>query len=134
IWQRQTTETQAIYEGQVGHSYTFLALSADNAGNRESPPGNDVPSDGTVVDVGGVPQVGRTTQDIGAPPPPSNATSTNELFVQAQANLPSAVSSKPSLFNTVVAPFTGEAFATGIGQSFSGIGPLAILERPDGTF
>jgi hypothetical protein len=134
IWQRQTTETQAIYEGQLGHTYTFLALSADNAGNREQPPGNDVPSDGTVVDVGGVPQVGRTTQDIGAPPPPSNATSTNELFVQAQANLPSAVPSKPSLFGTVVAPFSGEAFGTGIGQSFSGIGPLALLERPDGTF
>jgi hypothetical protein len=133
IWQRQVTTTQAVYEGLVGHVYTFLALSTDNAGNREQPP-KGVPDDGTVVDVGGTPQVGRTTQDTGAPPPPSNATATNELFVEAEANLPSGVGSKPSLFSVVVAPFTGETFATGIGQSFSGIGPLALLERPDGTF
>jgi hypothetical protein len=38
IWQRQTTETQAVYQGQAGHTYRFLALSADNAGNREAPP------------------------------------------------------------------------------------------------
>ena len=134
IWQRQTTSTQALFQGQAGHTYEFLALSIDNAGNRELAPGNNVPSDGTVVDVGGLPQVGRTTQDIGPPPPPTNATSTNELFVQAEANLPGLVGANPSLFGTVVAPFSGEAFATGIGQSFSGIGPLAIAERPDGTF
>ena len=134
IWQRQTTETQAVYEGVAGVRYEFLALSVDNAGNRELPPGNDVPSDGTVVDVGGTPDVGRTTQDVGVPPAPSNANSTNPLFLQAQANLPAAVPSNPSLFTTVVAPFSGEAFGTGIGQSFSGIGPLALLERPDGNF
>ncbi len=134
IWQRQTTATQAVYEGAAGHAYTFLALSVDNAGNREPAPGNDVPSDGTVVDVGGIPQVGPTTHDVGSPPAPSNATATNPLFVEAQAGVPASTPSKPSKFVTVVAPFSGEQFATGIGQSFSGIGPLALLERPDGTF
>ncbi len=134
IWQRQTNETQAVYQGDAAHSYEFLALSVDNAGNRELPPTSDVPGDGTVVDVGGVPEVGRTTQDVGAPPAPSNTASTNVLFVQAQLGVPAAESSRPSLFSTVVTPFSGEVFGTGIGQSFAGIGPLAILDRPDGNF
>ncbi|MEX2646227.1 MAG: CARDB domain-containing protein, partial [Gaiellaceae bacterium] len=69
IWQRQTTETQGVYEGVPGRAYQFLALSVDNAGNRESPPSDNVPGDGTVVDVGGLPPVGRTTRGVAAPPP-----------------------------------------------------------------
>ncbi|NNU43756.1 putative Ig domain-containing protein [Ramlibacter montanisoli] len=134
IWQRQTQETQAVYEGEPGTRYEFLALSVDLAGNRELPPGSDVPSDGTVVDVGGTPEVGRTSQDVAAPPPASNTAPTNELFVQAQANLPALQPLRPSLFTTVIAPFGGEAFGTGVGQSFSGIGPLALLDRPDGSY
>jgi hypothetical protein len=134
IWKQQTTDTQGVYSGRPGHSYQFLALSIDNAGNRELAPSGDLPSDGSVVDVGGTPQVGRTTQDIAPAPAPSNAQSTNELFVKAQQNLPGPVSSRPSLFQTVLAPFAGEAFGTGVTQSFSGIGPLALLQRPDGKF
>src|SRR5262249_3256309 len=33
IWQRQTTQTAAVYNGQAGHTYRFLALVTDNAGN-----------------------------------------------------------------------------------------------------
>ncbi|MBI3350329.1 MAG: putative Ig domain-containing protein, partial [Burkholderiales bacterium] len=134
IWKQQTTDSNGVYSGRAGHSYQFLALSIDNAGNRELAPSGDLPGDGTVVDVGGTPQVGRTTQDIAPAPAPSNADSTNELFLKAQQNLPGPVSSRPSLFQTVLAPFAGEAFGTGITQSFSGIGPLAILQRPDGKF
>src|SRR5690606_31950397 len=37
-----------------------------------------------------------------------------------------------SEFGTVLNPFVASAFATGIGQSGGGIGPMAIVEAPDG--
>ena len=37
IWLDQTTATSAIYNGQAGHTYQFLALAIDNAGNMNSP-------------------------------------------------------------------------------------------------
>src|SRR5207249_2151351 len=38
IWLQQTTDTSAVYHGSAGHTDQFLALAADNAGNRERPP------------------------------------------------------------------------------------------------
>ena len=50
IWQRQTTATSAVYQGRAGHTYEFLALATDNAGNRERPPaGVQAPDDGSAV-------------------------------------------------------------------------------------
>src|SRR3546814_15121562 len=67
-------------------------------------------------------------------PAPSPTPSTNELFTQAEANVPAADPlSAPSEFESVLSPFTGRAFATGIGQSDGGIGPMAIVETPDGA-
>src|SRR5205085_7093630 len=49
-------------------------------------------------------------------------------------NVPSARPTiRPPEFTTLVRPFVGSAFATGIGTSFAGIGPLAILVLPDGS-
>ncbi|HEY7599778.1 MAG TPA: PPC domain-containing protein, partial [Candidatus Limnocylindrales bacterium] len=48
IWLRQTTDSSAVYEGSAGHTYEFLALSTDQAGNRETPPpGERAPDDGS---------------------------------------------------------------------------------------
>src|SRR5205814_366740 len=58
IWQRQTTATSAIYAGDPGHHVEFLALSTDNAGNRERPALSGVPDDGSHVNLGGTPSVG----------------------------------------------------------------------------
>jgi hypothetical protein len=135
IWLRQSTETSAVYEGTAGKSYEFLALSTDQAGNREvPPPGEQAPDDGSRPAVGIAPQVGATTQDVGLPPAPSDTQSTNPLFTQAELGVPGAIPLKPSEFSFVVAPFSGASFGTGIPQSDANIGPLALLARPDGTF
>jgi hypothetical protein len=80
IWQRQTTATSAVYEGTAGHRYEFLALSTDNAGNRELPPaGQQAPDDGSRPSVGIAPTVGSTTQDVGQPPAPSSVPSSSSV-------------------------------------------------------
>ncbi len=134
IWQNQTTATSGIYDGQAGHTYQFLALSIDNAGNREQPPAVlNLPDDGSTVNLGALPTVGGTTQDLGSPPAPSGQ-STNPLVTQAQQGIPSpAPTSNAPQFTTVIAPFSGRVFATGIGQSQPSIGPMALLPLPNGS-
>jgi VCBS repeat-containing protein len=133
IWLRQTTDTSGIYQGQAGHTYQFLALATDNAGNTEQPPpGVLAPSDGSQVNLGSALNVGQTTpQDVA--PPPAPTPSTNPLFITAEQGVPAPVPlSNASEFGTVIQPFTAQAFATGIPQSEAGIGPLAIVVTPDG--
>src|SRR3546814_15122540 len=66
---------------------------------------------------------------------PSPEPSTNPLFSAAEAKVPAAAPlSTPSEFDTVLSPFIARAFATGIGRSDAGIGPMAIVEAPDGGF
>jgi len=86
------------------------------------------------INLGNTPGVGSTTVDVGVPPAPSTAPSTNPLFLQAEAGVPANEPSKPSQFDVVLAPFVGAQFGTGIGQSFAGIGPLALLALPNGHF
>ncbi|MGA2035933.1 MAG: putative Ig domain-containing protein, partial [Thermoguttaceae bacterium] len=135
IWLDQTTETQAIYNGQAGHTYQFLALATDNAGNHEQPPASQsLPSDDSGVDLGSLPTVPATSAGLGTPAQPSPQPSTNPLFVQAEQGVPApAPSSNPSEFQNVLQPFAAQAFATGIGQSEAGIGPMAILPLPGGS-
>jgi hypothetical protein len=135
IWQSQTTDTSGIYNGRPGHTYQFLALATDNAGNQELPPiGTSVPDDASQSSLGSLPTATGSTPDLGAPPTPSPQPSTNPLFVQAQQGIPSAApQTRLPEFKSVVAPFDAHAFATGIGQSSPEIGPLAILVLPDGS-
>ncbi|HEX4609016.1 MAG TPA: putative Ig domain-containing protein, partial [Urbifossiella sp.] len=139
IWQSQTTATSGVYNGQPGHTYTFLALAVDNAGNQEQPPtGTDVPDDDSAVNLGGLPTVGGTSVDLGTPPPPATQPPVNGLFTQAQQGVPSAPSaSHPAEFGSVLAPFSAESFATGISAStptgVPGIAPLALLVLADNT-
>jgi YD repeat-containing protein len=135
IWQRQTTETSGFYTGRAGHTYEFLALATDNAGNQEQPNLNQaVPDDGSRVNLGALPSFDRTTApDLGPAPAPTQL-STNRLFIEAQQATPNApVTSKPSEFKQVLRPFTAQAFATGIPQSHANIGPMAILPLADGS-
>ena len=67
------------------------------------------------------------------PPAPSDI-STNELFVEALAAIPSAApSANPSEFTEVVRPFQAQSFARGIDPSHADIAPMAILPRDDGS-
>ncbi|MBD2200392.1 MULTISPECIES: CARDB domain-containing protein [Calothrix] len=135
IWQRQTTATSAIYQGEAGHTYEFIALATDNAGNREQPRlGITPPDDGSSVNLGTLPTVSQTTQDLGTPPKPSTQPSTNPLFTEAEKLIPApGTLTQPSEFTQTLRPFTVQAFATGITQSHGNIGPMAIATRADGT-
>ena len=132
---RQTTETSHFFEGAPNKTYEFLALATDNAGNREQPPmGIHATDDGSRVNLGSVPTVEETTPpNFGEPPEPMPAPSTNVVFRQTfNERIPSPNSTvRPSEYDTVLRPFRGRSFATGIPQSNADIGPLAILELPD---
>jgi len=82
-----------------------------------------------------VPAFAATTEfDLGEPPLPGPAPSTNSLFTEALQGIPAAgPNTRPSEFDTVLRPFSAEAFATGIGQSHAGIGPMAMVVLEDGT-
>ena len=89
IWQRQTTESSAVFNGEPGRSYEFLTLATDNAGNREvPPPGISATDDGSGSNLGGLPDVGRTSGDTGVPAAPSDQPSTNPLFLESLGQIP----------------------------------------------
>ncbi len=136
VWLDQTTASGSqVFSGQAGHTYQFLALAIDNAGNQEQPPaGTSVPSSDATANLGTLPTVSSTTS-LGSPATPSSQPSTNPLFVQTEQGIPSppASTGHTSEFATVLQPFFGQAFATGIGQSEAGIGPMAILVLPNNT-
>ncbi len=138
VWRRQVEDAsgQAVFEGEPGHSYEFLALATDLAGNREVPPfGADAEDDGSSVNLGQLPTVPETTPpNFGIEPEPSPDPSTNPLFIEAESQIPAAPPEvRPSEFETVLRPFTAHAFATGIPTSGAGIGPLALAQAPDGS-
>ncbi len=116
IWKSQTTDTQGIFTGAAGHTYQFLALATDNAGNKEQPPVTVIaPSDGFTVNLGELPAVNSTPTDIPQAPTPAAGTP-NALFVEAQKGVaaPSPLTN-PSEFAATVNPFSTQAFATNIG-------------------
>ncbi|MEM9586008.1 MAG: CARDB domain-containing protein, partial [Planctomycetota bacterium] len=137
IWQRQLTDPigSAVYEGSPGKAYQFLALATDVAGNQETPGvGITAQPDGTSVNLGAPQTVPDTTPpNFGIPPEPSPQPSTNPLFTTAEALIPAAeVIFNPSEFDEVLRPFVAGAFVTGIEQSNAEIGPMAIVETPEG--
>jgi len=137
IWLDQTQDTSDVFQGDPGHTYQFLALATDNAGNVEQPPsGVSTPSNGSQPNLGALPTVPQTPTNVpSAPPPPPVTTQTpNPLFTQAQEGIPSSQpAGNQSEFTTVLQPFQAEAFATGIAQSHANIGPMAIVVLPDGS-
>lgn len=134
IWLSRTLESVAIYQGEAGHTYEFLALATDHAGNRERVSLNRlVPDDGSRPDVGNTPDVGTSTPPD-PPPPPPPALPTNPLFTAALAGIPTAPAVRnASEFQRVLRPFQARVFASGIPQSHGDIGPMAIAVAADGS-
>ncbi|MGB3654095.1 MAG: CARDB domain-containing protein, partial [Rivularia sp. (in: cyanobacteria)] len=135
IWVSQTSDTEAVFNGKADTTYEFLALATDNAGNKEQPDlGITPPSDGSTVNLGTLPTVGETTKPEIPTSQPSQPVSTNELFIKAQAETPnSAVDTNKPEFDTVLRPFTAQAFATNIPQSHADVGAMAIAVLPNGN-
>ncbi len=139
IWQRHLTDASGsmVFEGEAGDTYEFLALATDIAGNREQPAADvNAVADDSGINLGALPQVpGTTPANFGIPPAPTPTPATNPLFAAAEEDIPTSVlSTRVSEFDEVLHPFGAQAFATGIGESFADIGPMAIVEEPGGTF
>ncbi|MEM9272984.1 MAG: CARDB domain-containing protein, partial [Cyanobacteria bacterium P01_F01_bin.143] len=137
IWQRQTTDTEAVFTGETGRSYEFLALATDNAGNQElAPRGITAPDDGTITNFGNLTSVGLTSEPTPIPAPPPNIDRiTNPIFTETAQEIPNSPNlTNPSEFNSVLRPFKVSAFATGIAESHGDISALAIVELPDESF
>lgn len=129
------TGTEYVYEGDGTAAPEFLVLARDAAGNREAPPvGTRAESDGRVIDLGGT-QIANTTAETPLPAAEGvSDTPQNALFIEALDGIPSAVSpTRPGAFAASIAPFSVEAFRTGIATSQGGIGALAVLGLADGT-
>ncbi|HAY08473.1 MAG TPA: hypothetical protein DCY18_00810, partial [Thauera sp.] len=141
IWQRQLgpEQTQAIFTGERGKQYEFLAVATDRAGNREAASVLNavLPDDGArqaVLNSLGVLESLNQTPELPLPSelrayPPSN------VFAQAAQLLPGAVATvQRSELGTVLAPFTLRGFAEGYRASAGDIGAQGLVELSDGRF
>ncbi|MES2942355.1 MAG: hypothetical protein V4772_05745, partial [Pseudomonadota bacterium] len=140
IWLRQASadQTEALFTGTAGSTYEFLAVSTDNAGNREaaSVANAVLPDDGSrqaVLDALGTTETLTQTAEL----PLATQSRTYEsstVFAQAALLLPGFVATaQPSDLKSVLAPFTVRGFAEGFAQSDADIGALAMVEMPDKT-
>ncbi|HND53845.1 MAG TPA: hypothetical protein PLV92_15655, partial [Pirellulaceae bacterium] len=136
VWQRQVTDAAGsrVFVGLPGHTYEFLALATDLAGNRERPAvGRAVPDDGR-ADLGDVQTNQNTAANDGQAATAGPQTGPSNVFVRVAQGVPSTPpSAGRAEFPVVMQPFSGRAFATGVPVSGAGIGPLAIAEAPDGS-
>ena len=126
-----------VYQGQAGHTYTFLALATDVAGNHEQPPGRaNVPQDTTTVNLGAMPTVPSTTPpNFGIPPAPDGPALDQPAVHPGAARRPGRAAGEQSVrIQTVLQPFQAQSFATGFVQSDGILGPMAIAQEPDGSF
>ncbi len=140
IWQDHVSGAsgQAVFTGQAGHTYQFLAAATDNAGNSEAASITNavLPSDGTAQQVAA--GLGSTPTVSTTPPTPATPEGrtyvSNNLFTQAQQQLPGPVSTiDPPDLQSVLAPMALQSFASGFGTGAADIGAMAMVELPNQT-
>jgi len=138
IWLRQVapSRTQAIFTGETGKSYEFLAVATDKSGNREAASSTNavLPDDGSrqeILDSLGMNQnLNQTAEFPLAVADRSYAA--NALFQEAGSQLPGHVATtQKSDLRSVLAPFTLRGFADGYQTSAADIGALAMVELSD---
>ena len=94
--------------------------------------GTAVPSDDSQVNLGALPTVPRHHARTSARRPPPTAAVDQPAVHPGPAGHPLAHAAQPpvGVQDASWPPFTAQSFATGIGQSQPGIGPLALLACP----
>ncbi|HEV6968860.1 CARDB domain-containing protein, partial [Roseateles sp.] len=144
IWQKQVAgaESTALFTGQAGHHYEFLAVATDNAGNREAASVSNavLPDDGSrsaAQQALGVTDTLDTTAELPAATPDRSYTA-SDLFAQAAQKLPGfvvtpALGGLGSDLQSVLAPLQLRGFASGFAASEGDIGALAMVELADGS-
>ena len=140
IWQRQVgpDTSQAIFTGEAGKHYEFLAVATDQAGNREaaSVANAVLPDDGARQEVLDGLGVNETVSQTAAIPlaTPDRSYAANALFEQSTLQLPGRVAThQTSDLRSVLAPFTLRGFADGYAASDADIGAQALVELADHT-
>jgi hypothetical protein len=139
LWQRQLpagTE-QAVFVGETGRHYEFIAVATDHAGNSEAQvlAHATLPDDGARQDI--VAALGANATVASTPATPAAAQDrsypANDLFAAAARQLPGQVAGNPrSDLDGVLAPFALRRFAHVDGVSAAEIGAQALVEMPDG--
>ena len=135
IWLARTTASDAVWSGEAGHTYEFLVLATDNAGNQEVPPrGISAPDDGSRINLGGT-SVGSTTPASPLPDETGNSdTPVNALFIQALEGIPAQASqSRTAAFIGALQPFGIEKLSDSVAASQGNIGALAVVGLADGS-
>jgi len=141
IWQRQVSPdvSQALFIGEAGSTYEFLAVATDIAGNMEAAliANAVLPDDGSrqaVLDGLGIND--SVTQSTETPLATEiRSYPANTLFETSTQHLPGFVAAAlPGDLQTVLAPFTLRGFADGFNHSDADIGALAMVELPDHSF
>ena len=103
VWQSQSTATEGVFKGIAGHSYEFLSLALDRAGNIEN-------QQLKLRDLSA--RLNTNNGDItatgGGTPPVVVDLPTNSLFTQAQLSIPARVGNNPSGFQAGSQTVCGE--------------------------
>ncbi|MCM8597201.1 MAG: putative Ig domain-containing protein, partial [Candidatus Accumulibacter sp.] len=137
IWQRQLSPqaTEALFTGEPGKHYEFLAVATDHAGNREAATVTAavLPDDGSRQEV--LDSLGATAKLAATAETPLAANDrsypANALFAEAGRLVPGSVASaRGSDLQSVLAPFTLRGFAGGYTSSAADIGAQALVEMP----
>ncbi|EXI65626.1 MAG: rhombotarget A [Candidatus Accumulibacter adjunctus] len=140
LWQRQLpagTE-QAVFVGDAGRHYEFIAVATDHAGNSEAAvlARTTLPDDGARQEIVAALGASETVTSTAATPVAAEDRSypANALFAAAARLLPGPLAgSLPSDLDSVLAPFALRSFAHGYAASAARIGAQALVEMPDGT-
>jgi large repetitive protein len=127
VWQSQSTATEGVFKGIAGHSYEFLSLALDNAGNIENQQLKLRDLRSRLNN-----NTGEITVTGGGTPPVVVDLPTNSLFTQAQLSIPARVGNNPSGFQAVVKPFVASSLVKDLLVSNGGVGGLAVLPVADG--
>ena len=140
IWLKQAAPTtkQAVFTGETGKHYEFLAVATDLAGNREAAAvANAVlPDDGARQEVLDSLGFNETVNPTAETPlaPVDRGYPANSLFEQAAQQLPGRVASvQTSDLKSVLSPFGLRGFAGGYAASDADIGAQALVELPGGS-
>jgi hypothetical protein len=139
IWKRQVAGDagQAVFTGEAGKTYEFLAAAVDNAGNREAALVTHavLPDDGSRQDAQqalGANDTVASSEELPAATP-DRTYPANAIFQQATLRLPGFVApAQPGDLQSVLAPMTVRGFASGFSGSEGDIGALAMVELADG--
>ena len=138
IWKKQLVQAQgdALFVGTAGKTYEFLAVATDIAGNQETAKVSNavIPDDGSRQQI--LTEIGSndTLQQSAQIPLATQDRSylNNTLFLEAQKGFAGQIDKNQSTdLNTVLSPFTLNAFASGFNTSQGEVGAMAMIELPD---